>query len=725
MFEMQSNQMEQCLQKLHNYAIAGNCLIAELYRLSFITPIDFINFQTSRFSKLLIDFSYFENRVSFDKFTKQTEEGRQLEEQFFAAFTSFLSSFSRFFDQFYILLTDFIDFSFEYINCFDELFTRPKCIDELRILAVQLLYILGLLLILLDFKFPANIRERIFVSLYRLRMDFVPNKLELLVNICRNRKEPFETCLAYAIPRAIFDEMDQLNQYFSSDSQSVWVDKNKIEQFADLPRRRKLAELTYKISRLAMGIAQTCIKELGDDVQINSRVLLSDGLCNELNPSPTIGPSTAVIFSTLPEINVGRIFDFMFSVTKPNMCIYNQAESTWRSISDRSLKFSYTGFASFEDWMLSGLSTLVGLILYNEINTFTRKLSSKKFNETFLSNFQTTSITDISTLQKFIKQQKIPSTLFAIDGNAREVFLSLAKIGQLYILLANLHVFMDAEIQSQLGVVWKAKNNFWSTIGLDNSDSFIIEPSELINFRSNELIDLLPKLIFVKSSKALIYLLTIIRFQYFHLNLSDKMLLFKSSGTGTVELVNSQSKNVNDLAKNLSDALEKRFDYILNFDSTNFCPYFALAALFDPNEAEHVNFLMESIKFLISRCIEMDQDFLLHTDDQLVELDERTKRLQELSAPTSIKNPYALAEKYLINLYSQQLPIDPLEFWKKMAEQDHIKPLLKNGLSYLAIPGTTAPIERVFSLSGLMTKGIMNRTEEQLLNAKLLVHLNS
>uniref|UniRef100_A0A915MDM0 HAT C-terminal dimerisation domain-containing protein n=1 Tax=Meloidogyne javanica TaxID=6303 RepID=A0A915MDM0_MELJA len=52
-----------------------------------------------------------------------------------------------------------------------------------------------------------------------------------------------------------------------------------------------------------------------------------------------------------------------------------------------------------------------------------------------------------------------------------------------------------------------------------------------------------------------------------------------------------------------------------------------------------------------------------------------------------------------------------------MREQDHIKPLIRNGLSYLAIPGTTAPIERVFSLSGLATKGIMNRTEEKLLNA--------
>nr|CAD2177106.1 unnamed protein product [Meloidogyne enterolobii] len=191
----------------------------------------------------------------------------------------------------------------------------------------------------------------------------------------------------------------------------------------------------------------------------------------------------------------------------------------------------------------------------------------------------------------------------------------------------------------------------------------------------------------------------------------------------------SNSKNCKELAANLAESVEKRFDCILNFDSNSFCPYFTLAALFDPNEAVNVNFSMDSIKFLISRCIEMDRDIVyssIQIDDQIqIEMDERTKRLQELNAPNSMQNPYGLAEKYLIDVYSQQNYIDPLEFWKKMREQDHIKPLIRNGLSYLAIPGTTAPIERVFSLAGLATKGIMNRTEEKLLNAKLLIHLNS
>uniref|UniRef100_A0A915M7T5 Uncharacterized protein n=1 Tax=Meloidogyne javanica TaxID=6303 RepID=A0A915M7T5_MELJA len=846
---MQNVQQQQCLQTLHNQIITGNCLIAELYRLSLNTPFDFLNFQTSRFSKLLIDFSYFENRASFDKFTEQTEEGRQLEEKFFASFTPFLNSFARFIDQLYTFLTDFIDYSREYVDYWRELFTRFKCLDEIEILSAQLLHILGLLLVLFDFKFPAVIRERIFVALalginiqfisqmilflrfykgpktgwlencvyiclyfeeghqtlknqfsimrqlidnyfndrwiLHFHVDFKVNlhekwegykaanaalqnvrelwpisklasshlniiqsprfpsglltrivtwlesvrnsinqletsssdndkSIQLLENICTRissvtsnqlssekqqnlilhhslevansdlrrlqniyslnvnenndagkenalcqltdfssiylflfvdenclliekllREDPLSVRFIFlkltasvpglfihgpstkipelfakklsfyykvlevklrlvvqAIPRAIFEEMNNLNQYFSPDSQSVWIEKNRIEQFADLPRRRKLAELTYKISRLAMGIAQTCIKELGGDVEINPRALLSDGLCNELKkrlviilsadlpplndnssssvfgvlerrrhlrlrqfrkaflfvcehvgirngiqiwaeqmhsvtrdclarklaeeqmPSPNYGPSTAVSFSTLPEMNVCRFFDFMLSITKPNLCIYNPSESTWRSVSDRSLKFAYTGFASLENWMLSGLATLTGLILHNEINAISKKLSSKNFTDILNS----CSIPlDLSSIQKYFNQKNVPSTQFAIDGNYKEFFVSIAKIGQLFILLANLHVFVDAEVQSQLGVVWKAASNFWSSLEIDiSSNSQIPELSETLYLRSNELVNLLPKFVFIKSSKSQLFLLaTLLHFLQF------------------------------------------------------------------------------------------------------------------------------------------------------------------------------------------------------------------
>nr|CAD2174910.1 unnamed protein product [Meloidogyne enterolobii] len=106
---------------------------------------------------------------------------------------------------------------------------------------------------------------------------------------------------------------------------------------------------------------------------------------------------------------------------------------------------------------------------------------------------------------------------FAIDGNSKEFFLSIAKIGQLFILLANLHVFVDAEVQSQLGVVWKAAREFWSSLEIDvSSNSQIPELSETLYLRSNELVDLLPKFVFIKSSKSQLFLLaTLLHFLQF------------------------------------------------------------------------------------------------------------------------------------------------------------------------------------------------------------------
>uniref|UniRef100_A0A914MU35 Uncharacterized protein n=1 Tax=Meloidogyne incognita TaxID=6306 RepID=A0A914MU35_MELIC len=96
---------------------------------------------------------------------------------------------------------------------------------------------------------------------------------------------------------------------------------------------------------------------------------------------------------------------------------------------------------------------------------------------------------------------------FAIDGNSKEFFLSIAKLVSFFILLANLHVFVDAEVQSQLGVVWKAASNFWSSLEIDvSSNSQIPELSETLYLRSNELVNLLPKFVFIKSSKSQLFL---------------------------------------------------------------------------------------------------------------------------------------------------------------------------------------------------------------------------
>lgn len=53
-------------QQLEHFILVENCIIAEIHRVSQIVPVDFIDPLSSRFLKLLADFSYFEDKSRFD-----------------------------------------------------------------------------------------------------------------------------------------------------------------------------------------------------------------------------------------------------------------------------------------------------------------------------------------------------------------------------------------------------------------------------------------------------------------------------------------------------------------------------------------------------------------------------------------------------------------------------------------------------------------------------------
>jgi hypothetical protein len=71
--KMHKNQIGHSIKLFDHQILNGNSLLAELYRLSLITPVDFFNPQSSQFSKLLIDFSYFADREIIENFTERTE----------------------------------------------------------------------------------------------------------------------------------------------------------------------------------------------------------------------------------------------------------------------------------------------------------------------------------------------------------------------------------------------------------------------------------------------------------------------------------------------------------------------------------------------------------------------------------------------------------------------------------------------------------------------------
>uniref|UniRef100_A0A915CLF3 HAT C-terminal dimerisation domain-containing protein n=1 Tax=Ditylenchus dipsaci TaxID=166011 RepID=A0A915CLF3_9BILA len=74
-----------------------------------------------------------------------------------------------------------------------------------------------------------------------------------------------------------------------------------------------------------------------------------------------------------------------------------------------------------------------------------------------------------------------------------------------------------------------------------------------------------------------------------------------------------------------------------------------------------------------------------------------------------------------LNTVRSSVGIDPLKYWAPLMNTDsgHIAML---AMEVLAIPATTAPIERIFSQAGMATCKHRNRTEFQLFNSQLIVY---
>uniref|UniRef100_A0A915DKT2 WASH complex subunit strumpellin n=1 Tax=Ditylenchus dipsaci TaxID=166011 RepID=A0A915DKT2_9BILA len=105
-------------------------------------------------------------------------------------------------------------------------------------------------------------------------------KCDILSTFYHKRLEIRLKKIIQAIPRAIFSGMDELQNLFSP-IYTIQIQKQMVKQFADLDRRRLLAQKTSEITKLSLGISNMCISRLGN-VEIQPRELLINGLREEL-----------------------------------------------------------------------------------------------------------------------------------------------------------------------------------------------------------------------------------------------------------------------------------------------------------------------------------------------------------------------------------------------------------------------------------------------------------
>ncbi|KAH7705925.1 zinc finger BED domain-containing protein 1-like protein [Aphelenchoides avenae] len=174
------------------------------------------------------------------------------------------------------------------------------------------------------------------------------------------------------------------------------------------------------------------------------------------------------------------------------------------------------------------------------------------------------------------------------------------------------------------------------------------------------------------------------------------------------------------LAKGIKAERLKRFGVYIDPKMVGFNPHYAFAATLDPSQA----FLVDMDSDIISRLLLDPGD-----DDAYEEIMRKKRRMQKRASSQQQQNTELgrngdEVQKYLDEvLYADFGSTDPLEWWRSegMAKYARVYEL---AMKYLPAPATSASIERSFSQAGLALGGRKGSTLEDLLDMKLMVHIN-
>ncbi|KAH7709497.1 zinc finger BED domain-containing protein 1-like protein [Aphelenchoides avenae] len=181
----------------------------------------------------------------------------------------------------------------------------------------------------------------------------------------------------------------------------------------------------------------------------------------------------------------------------------------------------------------------------------------------------------------------------------------------------------------------------------------------------------------------------------------------------------------------------RRFGSFINANHLSFNPHYVMAAVFDPSQAFLVDLDSDFICRLIADRMKnedaseavSDAEPAGADDDDYEEMMLKKRKLEKrLSSQdrTAGHGSGSLTEaKECINavLYQDFRATEPLEWWRSegSVKYPNVHPV---ALKYLAAPATSASVERCFSHAGLAVVGKKNRTQESLLDDKLMYHLN-
>ncbi|KAL9649133.1 hypothetical protein ABK040_004155 [Willaertia magna] len=182
-----------CGQTLLHIVSRGNAIIAELLRLSHHIPSvyylnDNNNKINNKYNSIIFDFKYLKNQDQYDNRITTSSELLDLDESFKESHMPILERFYTLFKSIYNYYKDIIRF----VNDLEQQLYIQQSIESILVnqdgkqLLAELIYLYGVMLLLLDYKIPGIIRERMLMSYYRYKgAGEIPN-IDDICKLCRS-----------------------------------------------------------------------------------------------------------------------------------------------------------------------------------------------------------------------------------------------------------------------------------------------------------------------------------------------------------------------------------------------------------------------------------------------------------------------------------------------------------------------------------------------------------
>ncbi|KAG8347839.1 hypothetical protein TRVL_01324 [Trypanosoma vivax] len=178
---------DDCGQSALQLAARGSTIIVEISRIAQYIPTEFVHPSETECAELISDFSYFKASDAFEDKIQQSAELRQKDEVFSNTHIELLDRCFKLFCGVYGYVMELNRFIEEIRDGMYVSHTIESILSNMdgKQLLCEIFHLYGVMLLLLDHKFPGKTREYLLVSYIRYKGASEPNMMEV-TSLCRS-----------------------------------------------------------------------------------------------------------------------------------------------------------------------------------------------------------------------------------------------------------------------------------------------------------------------------------------------------------------------------------------------------------------------------------------------------------------------------------------------------------------------------------------------------------